>query len=1598
MAVILNEVRKELLDLGLRNPLLNYRLLKSRGLEVVDGRPADVFRLLVMEGKRFSLSPQDDRIESHVSQPITADESTQDDIANFDAPSEGATKQFTDIVLQTALNSKQLQTRLLATYYAGRTSIEEQGVNTLFLALGMLRWQETDSTDETHRAPLMLIPVELERSNARERFHLKYSGEELGDNVSLGEFLRQSFGIRFPELPDSEDLDVGAYFNAVEKAIASQTRWSIDRDAVVLGFFSFSKFLMYRDLAPATWPDEKALLGQDLLNNLLGTDTLGGNGSAYGEADFVDNHLADRNVFHVMDADSSQTIALLDVSNGHHMVIQGPPGTGKSQTIVNVISEALAAGKRALFVSEKMAALEVVKRRLNAVGLGPACLELHSNKSNKKAVIEELRKTAQIRESQIPRMESELSALEESRRRLNEYCQAVNLPVGKSTETPCSLYGRLLPIQTRLTQVARYQLDLPGSTDWTDVDLRRKRAVVTTLQDRVGRCGMPTQHPFSGSRLRIFLPTQRENLQLILLRGADSVRRLDLANQQIANLTGCLTPISPMESATACATCKKLLEAPKLAGIDAHSPEWIAGGHEIRAAILSGQRLREIHEAWNPRLQPDARDRDVGDLRRYLAETGSHWWRFLSGRWRSAKKEVSILVRNPKPMGLADLLQVTDAILEAQQIKTSLASMAPVLGKLFVGAWHGEDSDWDLMLAQFDWIASALATVHKGEIGEWCLDVAQRDLDRPTLSEHTSALESALQQEESDRKEIAKVLDLDLSPETPPIERRPFIDIQQRWNVMATDIHKLDSLVAYNQAAHECGSESLDSVVRVAKVWENASTCLVDLFDRVQISNLLELAFRERPALATFDGPQQTQTVEQFRQFDIRYIELNRVRVALEHARRIPAANSSNGQIGVLWHEFEKKGRFLPLRKLMAKAGNAIQAIKPVFMMSPLSIANFVPPGALQFDLVIFDEASQVRPADALGAIVRGRQVVVVGDSKQLPPTSFFDTLVAQEAEADDEELATSDIESILGLFCSRGAHQRMLRWHYRSRHESLITVSNHLFYDDRLIVFPSPDQERKQLGLIYHRLENAPYDRSRTRTNPGEAKVVAEALIAHAREQLNKPQKEQLTLGVAAFSVAQMDAILAHVEILRRQNPSCEEFFGSHPHEPFFVKNLENVQGDERDVMFISIGYGRTSDGYLAMSFGPLNRAGGERRLNVLITRARQRCEVFTTLSADDIDLGRTNSSGVAALKIFLTYAATGKIDVPMQTQRPQDSIFEEQVLDALTRRGYTVHAQVGCAGFFLDLAVVDRERPGRYVLGIECDGAAYHNARSTRDRDRLRQAVLQGLHWQIHRIWSTDWFRNPAGELNKVIEAIERASAHPKQQPEPTVQTPPNPAILGSASGGTVSQSQVEPGLSNRNVKMAMRYQAADLHINLQSTELHLVDLGQLSQWLAQVVNVESPVFWLEAARRVASAAGVQRMGNRIQDAFQRAYLAGSRSGRFSVRDGFLWRTDMTVPPLRDRSDLPQSSKKIEYVAREEIRVAIERVARDSYGVAPDDVASGACRLLGFGRVTDEVRAVIDTQRDALIAAGSLVLRGESLVCLEALTSTDHAEARSL
>ena len=515
--------------------------------------------------------------------------------------------------------------------------------------------------------------------------------------------------------------------------------------------------------------------------------------------------------------------------------------------------------------------------------------------------------------------------------------------------------------------------------------------------------------------------------------------------------------------------------------------------------------------------------------------------------------------------------------------------------------------------------------------------------------------------------------------------------------------------------------------------------------------------FSRFPFVAEFDGKSHEQIVDEFRRLDLQRIELARYETALAHYRGMPTMNLGVGEVGIIQREISRRRGHLPIRKLFHEAGHAVQAIKPVFMMSPNSVAQFLEPGYLSFDLVVIDEASQVKPVDAFGAIARAKQVVVVGDDKQLPPTNFFEKVIAADDDADeDEDFSTADVESILGLCTAQGLSprpQHMLRWHYRSRHHSLIAVSNREFYENKLYVIPSPEIESPELGLRFHHIANGVYDRGGSRQNRIEARAVAEAVIEHARNHGDH------SLGIAAFSMAQRDAILDEIELLRRGSQDLEPFFSAGVSEPFFVKNLENIQGDERDVIFISVGYGRDKSGYFTMDFGPVSKDGGERRLNVLITCAKSRCEVFSSITADDIDLSRARSRGAAVLKAFLNYAHKRILDIPRATGLPFGSEFEEEVAKALTSLGYQVDAQVGIAGFFVDLAVRDPNTPGKYLIGIECDGATYHSSRSARDRDRLREQVLIDRGWKIHRIWSTDWFHRPDEQLRRTVAAIEAA-----------------------------------------------------------------------------------------------------------------------------------------------------------------------------------------------------------------------------------------------
>ena len=480
---------------------------------------------------------------------------------------------------------------------------------------------------------------------------------------------------------------------------------------------------------------------------------------------------------------------------------------------------------------------------------------------------------------------------------------------------------------------------------------------------------------------------------------------------------------------------------------------------------------------------------------------------------------------------------------------------------------------------------------------------------------------------------------------------------------------------------------------------------------------LWQLAREGNPQLAKLRDKDRTKLVDTFRQHETAWRQSAAARVRARHSANMP--RGAVGHMAIIRGEIAKRRAHLPIRKLMQRVGRTIQKVKPVFLMSPISVAQFIPPGGMEFDLLVIDEASQVRPEDALGVIARAKQMVVVGDAKQLPPTNFFNRLLSDDdinendegdADTGTEALAgaarVAELESVLTLCEARGVNTKMLRWHYRSRHPSLIEVSNDAFYGRSLFLPPSPVSGRDGEGFVLKRVPGA-YDRGGKRTNEIEAKAIIDALIDHAERNPDK------SAGIVTFSTAQRDLILNLLEVERRRAATLDSFLSDRADETF-VKNLENVQGDERDHIFVSIGYGPRTPGCRldSMAFGPISTDGGQRRLNVLFTRARHRCEVFCSFDPADIDTNRATSEGAKVLKRYLTFAESGILDQPAPTGNDYDSPFEEDVAGVIASFGFLVDPQVGTAGFKIDLGVRDPERPGRYVLAVECDGAAYHGA----------------------------------------------------------------------------------------------------------------------------------------------------------------------------------------------------------------------------------------------------------------------------------------------
>ena len=1033
------------------------------------------------------------------------------------------------------------QKELKGLYRAVRTNMEETGANTLFLTLGSLKWQEK-AGGKQYVAPILLVPVEMVQIK-KECYAIHRRDEETMLNITLLEFLRHNFDIKVEGLQplpqDIHGVDVSLVLHIMRDAVKEQPSWEVVEDSV-LGIFSFTKFVMWNDIHTHS----NAMIGSDIVRSLIEGRMLVEDNCQTADAREMDKEVHPDAYTLPLDADSSQIEAVVEAGNGRSFILYGPPGTGKSQTITNIIANALYKGKRVLFVAQKKAALEVVHSRLQKIGLAPYCLELHSNKMDKRLFLQHLQQTLDsTSESKSEEFGHKANELYAQRIKLIGYVEALH----RKQDSGISLYDCIerylqagatpMPLQKELTE--RMSVE----------DAMKLCEKIQLLASAETILGIPPQeHP-----LKDMLPKKRNTTKkgayASPLMMGDSVESLMPTLQQVVD--------------------------------------------NIRQQIKRNEKIAYMSRT----------------TRQYL-ESDYKWKKFTA------------------------VAQVNEALLDDIEA---------------------------LMAAVEQWNAN------------------------------TALLE--------------------------------------QWHKYADMLNDLT----------ECGLGESVRMYREGVAIEEICNAFLAGYYRNKSNEIITAD----PTLKEFNGLMFEKQIERYTTLKKEFQQLTQEELAARLAANIPLDTRDaelSGELTLLRKRIGNKGRGTSIRSIIDQMPNLLPHLCPVMLMSPLSVAQYIDVDAPKFDLVVFDEASQMPTSEAIGALARAKSAIVVGDPKQMPPTSFFSVNTS-----DDDSADIDDLESILDDCISLSIPARYLEWHYRSKHESLITFSNRNFYENRLVTFPSADNKASQVTLQH---VDGYYDYGKTRTNRAEAEAIAAEVIRRMEEEPHR------SIGVVAFSKQQSDLIediiseeIAKFPKLERQNIESNE--------PLFIKNLENVQGDERDIILFSVGYGPDKDGHVSMNFGPLNKVGGERRLNVAVSRARYEMKIFSTLRPEQIDERRTNAEGVLGLKRFLQFARqeNGTSD---ETSATGNNLIIGQIASRLRNMGFDVRTSIGKSALKVDVAVVHPTDPQKYILGIICDGNSYYRLKTMRDREMVQPSVLRMLGWNLMHIWSIDWLLHQDAIIKQIVEKI--------------------------------------------------------------------------------------------------------------------------------------------------------------------------------------------------------------------------------------------------
>ncbi len=1452
---------RKLLDISLRNALINIRM-SSRIIPFVSFQ-LETLEDHLQQDEEFTVMPS----------PIAKQEPGEWGIYDSSLYKDKLEKQVVDGLQSKTLISYLTDTELTNVqknlFRASRTALEENGANSLFLVMGLMKWFETEKSVRPRYAPILLMPVDIVRKGSN-GYVLRRRDEDLILNTTLVEMLKQQYGINLglldPLPEDEHGVDVKKILTVVRSTLKDHKGWDVLEESL-LGLFSFNKFVMWNDIHN----NADALRKNPVIESLIEKKIVGlvPAEGAQADAAAIDRVEEPGDFAIPMDVDSSQMEAVIDSGKGQSFILYGPPGTGKSQTITNMIANALYHDKRVLFVAEKMAALSVVQKRLKKVGLEPFCLEMHSNKATKTHLLDQLDMALNVTHYQKPEEFAVASKeLFEQRKKLIGYMDALH----RKHANGLSLYDCI----TRYIDIDGDEVQLPA-----DQVGRLNAQTVAAMAE--GVAGLDTVFAITGH------PSASP------LRGL-TVRQVsgEAAAKLEQTLKALQTALPQAKDAASGFATQYALDVPQTVGgvrsLAALIDRWLA-------LLGRDRRNRQLHQQIAGQYTENIFSRNVAQMKQAWKEVEDKWFlpRFFARRsFVGDLKQFNPYVKKESvPELIANLEKYEAEGTAVDEEAKAFSKTCRISAAQLLSVSEQQQADIEATGTRLKTLLTLLDA-----------DTAAFAFDIDDLQALSDCLPGYLANTDKLRD-------------------------WYQWSLRKDDLKKqhAGAVIAYILDNGAPGSEA--ALAMQKGIYHQLAMQCIDA----------------EPQLQLFNGLLFEDQIKKYRQLAAQFSELTKKMLYYHLASKIPsltieAANSS--EIGILKRYIASKGRAATIRKIIDQIPTLLPKLCPCMLMSPLSVAQYIDLEQEKFDLVIFDEASQMPTSEAVGAIARGKALIVVGDPKQMPPTSFFTNTATS-----DDEMENEDMESILDDCITLSMPSRYLTWHYRSKHESLIAFSNQEYYEGKLYTFPSVDDRVSKVTL---RPVDGTYDYGRTRSNKAEA----EAITAEVIRRLQLPQDQQHSLGVVAFSKVQQNLIEDMLTEELTKHPDLEKL-AYDVEEPIFIKNLENVQGDERDIILFSVGYGPDKSGKVSMNFGPLNNAGGERRLNVAVSRARYEMVVFSTLKPEQIDLSRSKAKGVEGLKAFLEFADRGRLAVnAQQVKVAQESELIDDLAVELERQGYKTDKQVGRSHFKIDLAVLDPRNPQTYIMGIMTDGKGYYETKTQRDREICQPSVLKMLSWNIMRVWSVDWFENRQRVVERIVSVLKDLEAGKEAAEEPA------PKLAKFVAADMKPVEAVNPH--------AIPYEAAPVPriTRLGDLEYVLTQGDRVKAFLQKVVEVEQPVTLGYLCKRVVQTWGLTRVTPRLQT-MVRQQLDFVFIDTHDLDSPYYWMNrDAAEGYDKYRVD---SGRDITEVPLIEIANAMRYAVEQQVSLSIDDLERQVSKMMSFGRMGPKVKGQVEKALEMLM-----------------------------